>query len=146
MSIRDRVRSKGVMSGLRRYPKRGWVAGVCAGLADYFGWNVRVLRVIFALGLFFSGFFPVGFVYALLWYVMAPAYDGRVADDTPHDYASYQEQRHERRMHRAEAYASASATDVKSRFSTLEQRLRSMEECVSSKDFELRRELKKLEG
>jgi phage shock protein C len=148
MSLRDRVRgSSGLLSGLRRYPKRGWVAGVCAGLADYFDWNVKVLRVCFLLGLIFSGFFPFGLIYIALWYVMEPADPAaRVDDGEPHDYHAYQERRQERRWQRAEAYAGASTTDVKTRFSHLEQRLRSMEECVSSRDFELRRELKKLES
>lgn len=28
------------------------LAGVCAGLADYFGWDVTVVRIIYSLGTF----------------------------------------------------------------------------------------------
>jgi phage shock protein C len=140
MSIRERVREgTGFLSGLRRYPKSGWVAGVCAGLGAYFEWNVKLLRVLFLLGLIVSGFFPVGVIYLLLWYLMdpdeatQPAYAPRTStSDAP----------------RADVYAPATGgnSDVRARFARLEQRLRGMEECVASKDFELRRELKKLES
>mgnify|MGYP006140061917 FL=1 len=39
-----------------------------------------------------------------------------------------------------------SSADLKARFSRLDQRLSSMEDCVTSNDYELRRELRKLEG
>jgi phage shock protein C len=151
VSIRDRVRENaGFMSRLRRYPSRGWVAGVCAGLAEYFDWNVRLLRVICIIGLVCSGFFPIGLIYIGLWYLMEdgdkqPVDRGPRDDHDPYEWSSRWSYRREQRYQRYSS-PSANSTDVKSRFSTLEQRLRSMEECVASKDFELRRELKKLEG
>jgi phage shock protein C len=36
-------------------------------------------------------------------------------------------------------------TEIKARFERLDQRLRNIEECVTDREFELRRELKKLE-
>lgn len=125
-----------------RYPADGWIAGVCAGLGAYFGWNVKLLRVLFVIGLLFSGFFPVGLAYCVLWYLMdeRPGSAAAASDDTP-SYARGSS------AGAAPAYASgASMSDVKARFSRMEERLRSMEECVSSRDFELRQELKKLES
>src|SRR3546814_17193935 len=58
------------------YPEDGWFAGVCAGVADYFGWSVKLIRVLVILAFVFSGFFPVGIVYLALWYLMDPAETG----------------------------------------------------------------------
>ena len=138
MSIRERVREGTFFERLRRYPQRGWVAGVCVGLAEFFDWNVKLIRVLFVAGLIFSGFFPIGLIYLVLWYLMEPADDSArhapAADDPgAGTYRSYSQ-------------ASPSTADIKSRFSRLEERLRNMEACVTSDEFELRRELKKLEG
>ncbi|ASJ95468.1 PspC domain-containing protein [Shewanella marisflavi] len=48
--------------------EKGVVAGVCAGLADYFGWRVNGLRVTFVLmSLFF--FLPV-LAYLVCWLIL----------------------------------------------------------------------------
>jgi len=39
-----------------------WVAGVCAGLADYTGLDVSLIRVVFAVLTFFGGLGPIGYV------------------------------------------------------------------------------------
>lgn len=54
---------------LRTYPRV--VAGVCAGLAEYFGLDTTLVRVITALLLIFGG---VGlWVYIVLWIVIPSA-------------------------------------------------------------------------
>lgn len=132
MSIKGRT----VFSRMRRYPADGWVAGVCAGLAAHFDWNAKLLRVLFVVGLLFSGFFPVGLAYCLLWYLMDEASgrapDRQEADASPSSYGS--------------SAPPPTMTDVKTRFTRLEERLRNIEESVTSSDFELRRELRKLES
>lgn len=40
---------------LRRLPKQGQIAGVCAGLAEYFDIDVTLMRVIFVILAFASG-------------------------------------------------------------------------------------------
>ena len=40
---------------LYRLPKQGKIAGVCAGLADYFDFDVTLVRVIFVIGGFITG-------------------------------------------------------------------------------------------
>ena len=50
----------------RRSEKR--IAGVAAGVANYFGWNVTAVRVMWLLLLLFAG---TGFLlYIILWIVM----------------------------------------------------------------------------
>lgn len=45
------------------------LAGVCAGLAEYFGWDVTVVRLLYVLATFFTAF-SGGIVYIILWIVM----------------------------------------------------------------------------
>lgn len=46
------------------------LAGVCAGLAEWLGWDVTQVRVLYALISFFSAAFPGLIVYVILWAVM----------------------------------------------------------------------------
>ncbi|MEW6168149.1 MAG: PspC domain-containing protein [Pseudomonadota bacterium] len=156
MNVRSRVREEiGLFQRMRRQPGRGWIAGVCAGLAEFLDWNVKLIRLLFAAGFVFGGFFPAGVIYLVLWYLMEPDYgDGRV----PPGWRGYP-RRHWHAYRGAadgidepddsdgpERYRPASPTELKVRFARLEERLRSMEACVTSGDFELRRELRKLES
>ncbi|WP_428312271.1 PspC domain-containing protein [Hydrocarboniphaga sp.] len=147
-------------SRFRRYPDEGYVGGVCAGVAEFLGWNVRLIRALAILTFIFGGFFPIVLVYGLLWYVMEdtrgklPPPDGDYERAATSDfgggsggaYASRTYGGSGEREPRESRYTAASSADLKSRFSRLEQRLSSMEECVTSNDYELRRELRKLES
>lgn len=130
------------MSNFRRYPADGYVGGVCAGIASYLDWNVRLIRALAVLTLIFGGGFPILLVYGVLWYVMeedkGPAPSG---DDGSHEPYAGASSRYESRRGR---YTPPSSGDIKARFTRLEQRLSNMEECVTSNDYELRRELRKL--
>jgi phage shock protein C len=46
------------------------IAGVCAGIAEYFGWEVTLFRVVFVLVSILSIAFPGILVYLVLWIVM----------------------------------------------------------------------------
>ena len=53
-------------------PREGrMIAGVCAGIALYYGWDVAVVRLIFALAILFTGV-PLA-VYLIAWVVMPNA-------------------------------------------------------------------------
>ena len=49
------------------------IAGVCAGLGEYFGIDVTLTRVGFALLTLLSAGFPGTLVYVILWIVMPKA-------------------------------------------------------------------------
>ena len=127
-------RRPGFFDRLRRYPRDGWIAGVCAGLAEFFDWNAKLIRVVFVAAFIISGFFPVGVIYLVLWYLMdeAEPTPARSTFGAADGAAPFR--------------APPTADEVKARFSRLEERLRNMEACVNSDEFELRRELRKLEG
>ena len=46
------------------------IAGVCAGIAEYFGWEVTLFRVVFVIVSILSAAFPGILVYLVLWVVM----------------------------------------------------------------------------
>ena len=48
------------------------IGGVCAGIADYFGWDITLVRIIYVLATFFTAF-AGGLVYLILWLVMPEA-------------------------------------------------------------------------
>ena len=46
------------------------IAGVCAGIAEYFGWDVTLFRVVYVLISILSVAFPGILVYIVFWLVM----------------------------------------------------------------------------
>jgi phage shock protein PspC (stress-responsive transcriptional regulator) len=46
------------------------LAGVCAGIADYLGWETSIVRIAYVLLSIFSAGFPGLLVYLILWVVM----------------------------------------------------------------------------
>ena len=54
---------------LTRSMSNKWIAGICGGIAEYFGWNAELLRlvwVILTVGTAFCGVI----VYLVLWVIM----------------------------------------------------------------------------
>jgi phage shock protein C len=122
-------------SGLRRIPERGVVAGVCAGIAEYFNWNVKLLRAALVISVILGAGAMI-VVYLILWYVMDP-----VEPDASHASGGYGGGDPSPSGVRRPTMA-----EVQTRFERLDARLRGIEECVTDKEFDLRRELKKLEA
>lgn len=135
----------GFLSEMRRYPGEGWISGVCAGIADYFDWKLKLVRLIVVLLAIFTAFWAVFVIYAVLWYVMdngdeipgpRPKWnDGSAAPATPYTSPSSGNA----------ASANVDLRDIKERFNRLDERLRRMEEAALSKDDDLKREIEKLE-
>ena len=55
---------------LRRNVQDGALAGVCAGIADYLGLDVTLVRVLYVLASLLSAAFPGTLVYIILWIVI----------------------------------------------------------------------------
>jgi phage shock protein PspC (stress-responsive transcriptional regulator) len=49
------------------------IAGVCAGIAEWLGWDPTIVRVGYVLLSVLSAAFPGILVYIILWIVMPPA-------------------------------------------------------------------------
>ena len=53
-------------------PRHGrQIAGVCVGVAQYYGWNVTTVRLLWLLAFLFAG--TGGLLYLILWMVMPNA-------------------------------------------------------------------------
>lgn len=48
------------------------IGGVCAGIADYFEWDITLVRIIYVLATFFTAF-SGGLVCLILWLIMPEA-------------------------------------------------------------------------
>ena len=66
-------------SGLYRSSQQSIVAGVMGGIAERFGWNANLLRLIFVIISLMSAAFPGILVYLVLWLVIPKQQTNRVA-------------------------------------------------------------------
>ena len=57
-------------NGLYRSNQHKMIAGVMGGIAERFGWDVTILRIVFVLISIFSAGFPGILVYLILWFVI----------------------------------------------------------------------------
>ena len=119
---------------LYRNPRRGMMFGVCAGIADYFGFDVTVVRVLVVVGSLFS--FPLLVVAYFVLGFMLPRkpYDGPGTDDDVYDPV--------RRQARADPHDMLSS--ARHRFRELDSRLQRLEKYVTSNRFNLDREFRRL--
>lgn len=58
---------------LYRIPSEGKIGGVAAGLAEHFGTDVALLRILLLLTFFFAHGVPVVLFYIILWVVLPKA-------------------------------------------------------------------------
>lgn len=56
--------------GLYRSRQHRMIAGVMGGIAERYGWNINILRLVFVIISVASVAFPGILVYLLLWMVM----------------------------------------------------------------------------
>lgn len=56
--------------GLYRSNRHNMIAGVMGGIAERFGWNANLLRIIFVIISLMSAAFPGILVYLVLWLIM----------------------------------------------------------------------------
>ena len=58
---------------LQRSIKHKMIAGVCGGLAEWLGWDVTLVRLLYVLISVLSVAFPGILVYVILWVLMPKA-------------------------------------------------------------------------
>lgn len=63
-----RARDDGVMNALVRPQQGRWIAGVCAAVANRFGWNVTLVRILTVVAVVFFGLSL--WAYVLLWLIV----------------------------------------------------------------------------
>jgi phage shock protein PspC (stress-responsive transcriptional regulator) len=55
---------------LRRSRRHCLIAGVCGGLAEWLGWDVTLVRVLYVVVSILSAAFPGILAYIILWVIM----------------------------------------------------------------------------
>lgn len=145
---------------LYRNPNRGKIAGVCAGIADYFGWETWLVRILVVSGVLFGmPFLILGYVAA--WFIL---------DKTPKNPAKFQQTRKQRHGQGYSSFSSIDSSqegmnesikikarvwqsgeppkqafhDIRRKFGLLEKQLQKIEQYVTSSEFTVAREINKL--
>jgi phage shock protein C len=148
---------------LHRDPSKGKIAGVCAGIAEYFGMEIWLVRILTLTGFFLLAppFFFVGYIAA--WFILEKKPIGlstkqksdESAPSSHHNKAqgkgwhNVSEEESEKVVVKSKIWQAGEPPkqafiDIKQRFEKNENRLRKMETYVTSSEFQLNRELSKL--
>lgn len=115
-----------------RIREKAVLGGVCAGLADYFGFNLKVTRLLAIIAFFMA--MPMSIVAYLAVVVLVPT--APEANPVP---------RIDPEIRRAvRASPSQTMNDVRGRFKALDRRLARLEKYVTSSRYELDRQFEKL--
>jgi len=125
---------------LTRNTVDGKLGGVCAGIADYLGWDQTMVRILTILLFIFTGL-PL-IAYFILWVLMPK-------DSRAPYIREYREQRTAKARAEAPAGTAGSTTtynDVRSKFRSLEVRLQDLERSITSKEWKLNRDFRDLES
>lgn len=136
---------------LYRDTEKGKIAGVCAGVAEYFGWELWLVRIIVISGMLLSGsFFLVAYVAA--WFILDKK--STAADRTTGTHwtgshsANLQAEEHsvevKAKVWQAGEPPKQAFFDINKRFILMEKRLRKMETYVTSSEYQLNREINRL--
>lgn len=124
---------------LYRDPQRGKIAGVCAGLADYFGVETWIVRLLAISGLIFAGFITFT-AYIAAWFLL----DKRPVTLYENEEGEFAEVRMKARSWQAGVTPHQALGRIAQELDTLEPRLQRIEKLVTSKEFTLQREFSKL--
>lgn len=119
-----RLMNRSFRRGLYR-SRNGLILGVIRGISEYFDFSVFWGRTIAVILLLVSGFWPVTGLYFLAALLMKPGPVLRIDSDDAHDfYDSY-------------VHSRPRAVDrIKRRYDNIEQRIRRMEDAVTSRDYD----------
>jgi phage shock protein C len=131
---------------LLRDDANGKVAGVCAGIADYFGWELWLVRIITVSAFFLGAGGLVLVLYIAAWVVLEKKSKATFKAVNEADLSPVTEKVVEvktRLWQRGEAPKQA-LQHLSNQFNGLELRLRDLERHVTSAKFQLNREFNSL--
>ncbi|ALO35544.1 phage shock protein C [Colwellia sp. MT41] len=143
---------------LYRNAERGKIAGVCAGLADYFGWETWLVRILVVSGVLFGLPFLI-LIYIAGWFILDKA-PGKIVRGSHEPSESRYGKRHQQGRHEAD-FSNESIKvkariwqageppkqalyDIRRKFRALEKKVQLMEQYVTSAEFTVSREINKL--
>jgi phage shock protein C len=116
-----------------RDKRNGKVMGICAGIADYTGFDVTLVRICMIAALFLSSgsILPIYFI------------AGWVAPVKPREL-DYSDREDRRFWQGVRASPARSARDIRSRFKDIDRRLADIESYVTTENRSLAREIEQL--
>ena len=138
---------------LYRDPCQGKIAGVCAGLADYFGWETWLVRILVVSGVLLGmQWFVV--IYIAAWFILdkksgAANKSKHFSRDTDGNNTQENDTFNESIKVKARIWQSGEPPrqafhDIKRKYGVLEEQLRSIEKYVTSPEFTISREINRL--
>ena len=116
-----------------RDKRNGKIMGVCAGISNYTGFDVTLVRVFMVAALFMSSFaiLPLYFI------------TGWIADDTPREMRG-DDPEEQRFWQGVRASPTRTARDIRSRMRDVDRRLADIESYVTTENRSLAREIEQL--
>lgn len=139
---------------LYRNAEQGKIFGVCAGIADYFGWETWLVRILVVSAVLFGmPFLILGYFAA--WFILdqAPEKSAQV-NDSQYTKRSHQRKRQvdvskesikvKARIWQAGKPPKQALYDIRRKFGSLEGKVQAMEQYVTSAEFSVSREINKL--
>ena len=133
-----------VKKELLRDDRNGKIAGVCAGIADYFGWELWLVRVVVLASVLlgFGGILPV--LYLVGWIVLEKKSVAEARKGTPPVPKVERPVEVKTRIWQRGEAPKQALQHLSNQFNGLELRLRDMERHVTSAKFQLNREFNSL--
>jgi phage shock protein C len=141
---------------LYKDPINGKFAGICAGLADYFGWETWLVRVLVVSATLFGMQFLI-LLYIAGWFILdkKPKQAKCFTSDNNSSSKDYSESKSNNdftdesikvkgKVWQAGEPPKQALYDIKRKFTLLEGKLRTMEHYVTSPEYTLSREINKL--
>ncbi|NQY47612.1 MAG: envelope stress response membrane protein PspC [Colwellia sp.] len=141
---------------LYRNAEQGKIAGVCAGIADYFGWETWLVRILVVSGVLFGmPFLILGYIAG--WFILDKSPEKIVkGDQGTSRYANSSQQGRQEydvsnesikvkaRIWQAGEPPKQALYDIGRKFRSLEKKVQAMEQYVTSAEFTVSREINKL--
>lgn len=132
---------------------RALLGGVCAGLANHLGFNLKVTRLLAFIAFLMA--MPIAVIAYLAAVCLIPAESRRNYDDRDHELEPERHFRKRRRSRRekraarknkdsAQILKSTLTKDINRRCSSMDRRLARLEKHVTSKRFQIDQELSRL--
>ncbi len=136
---------------LFRDPSRGKIAGVCAGLANFFGWETWLIRILVVSAVLLGMPFII-FLYIAAWFILdkKPVTKEHVSDYSHRTESQVDDEitqasiKVKGRIWQSGEPPKQAFHDIKRKFQSLERQLQMMERYVTSPEFTVSREISKL--
>jgi phage shock protein C len=142
---------------LYRNSEQGKIGGVCAGIADYFGWETWLIRILVVSGVLFGMHFLI-LGYIAGWFILDKSpvqVDSAIENsESPHARSNQKSNRAtdvdnesikvKTRIWQSGEPPKQALYHISRKFRSLEGKLQAMEQYVTSAEFTVSREINKL--